>query len=245
MWTSPSGKKYVGQAEDLAKRKTVFLCEKAYYAGSKLQNARKKYPDFTKWDYEVLEYCSLDELSEREMFWIAEKDSFKNGYNMTIGGGGARGADISEETREKQRQAKLGTKMSESAKAKMSMRRKGKKKTAEHIQKIADSHRGKRLSEEAKQKLSEAQKAAHLRNPDHYIHSQLTKEKIRQANIGLVHPTLRKPIRQCDLKGNIIREWECASVAAKNLGFNASPIAACLKGKSKTYRGFQWRYSAD
>lgn len=243
MWTSPSGKKYVGQAEDLAKRKTVFLCEKAYYAGSKLQNARKKYPDFTKWDYEVLEYCDLDKLSEREMFWIKEKDSFKRGYNMTIGGGGARGADISEETREKQRKAKLGTKMSESAKAKMSMIRKGKKKTAEHIRKIAEGNKGKTMSDEAKRKLSEAQKAAHIRNPEHYIHSQVTRAKISQSNTGLIYPTLRKPIKQCDLNGNLIRIWECASVAAKTLGFNTSPMTGCLKGKTKTYKGFQWKYA--
>lgn len=41
--------------------------------------------------YEVLEYCSYDMLSEREIFWIAKFDSFNNGYNMTPGGENLKG----------------------------------------------------------------------------------------------------------------------------------------------------------
>jgi len=242
MWTSPSGKSYVGQAESLEARKTVFLCEKAYYAGSKLQAARKKYPDFSLWKYEVLEYCALNELDDRETFWISYYDTFHNGYNMTKGGGGARGAQISEETREKQRKAKLGTKMSDSAKEKMSLARKGKKKNKNWIEKIANSHRGKKMSNEAKIKMSKAQIKAHAEHPESYYHSETTKQKIKEANLGIVHETLRLPILQYSLEGVLIKEWECASVAAKTLGFNASPMAGCLKGKTKTYRGFQWKY---
>lgn len=35
---------------------------------------------------ETLEECPTDKLNEREIFWIATYDSFKNGYNATLGG---------------------------------------------------------------------------------------------------------------------------------------------------------------
>lgn len=41
------------------------------------------------WDnfsYEVLELCKKDELNEKEIYWIAYYDSFRNGYNETKGG---------------------------------------------------------------------------------------------------------------------------------------------------------------
>lgn len=37
-------------------------------------------------EVETLEECPTDKLDEREIFWIAKYDSFKNGYNATLGG---------------------------------------------------------------------------------------------------------------------------------------------------------------
>lgn len=36
----------------------------------------------------ILEYCSYEELAEKEIFYIKKYDSFKHGYNNTIGGDG-------------------------------------------------------------------------------------------------------------------------------------------------------------
>lgn len=37
---------------------------------------------------EVIESCSLDNLNEREIYWINYFDSYKHGYNCTLGGHG-------------------------------------------------------------------------------------------------------------------------------------------------------------
>lgn len=37
---------------------------------------------------ELIEECSLNEVEEREKYWIEFYQSFKNGYNATIGGDG-------------------------------------------------------------------------------------------------------------------------------------------------------------
>lgn len=36
--------------------------------------------------FEVLEVCSIDELNDKEKYWIAYYDTYNNGYNMTEGG---------------------------------------------------------------------------------------------------------------------------------------------------------------
>lgn len=94
---------YVGQTCDPVKRNNDFLNLRINYSGVRIDNARKKYgPD--NFGYEVLEsiVCDTEEelaakLNEREIFWIAEYDSFNNGYNNSIGGSGATGYKHTEE----------------------------------------------------------------------------------------------------------------------------------------------------
>lgn len=50
-----------------------------------LQNAYNKYGE-NSFVYEILEQCSKDNLNEREQFYIALFDSFKNGFNCDLGG---------------------------------------------------------------------------------------------------------------------------------------------------------------
>lgn len=47
--------------------------------------AIKKY-GIDNFQFEVLEECSADELSEKEKFYVEKYDTYYNGYNMTTGG---------------------------------------------------------------------------------------------------------------------------------------------------------------
>lgn len=104
MWTSPSGKSYIGQAQDLYSRKKDFLldpCNHNYTSNnSKIDKARRKYTNFNEWKYTIIEYCSIDELNEREKFYINYYDTFNNGYNCTEGGDGVRGYRFNDEQRQ-------------------------------------------------------------------------------------------------------------------------------------------------
>lgn len=52
-----------------------------------------------------------------------------------------------------------------------------------------------------------------------------------------------KPILQYDLAGNFIKEWDCIRHATVYLGVgNAGNISTCAKGKSKSYKGYIWKY---
>lgn len=145
-WTSPSGKYYIGQAIDLRRRKKEFITNPFNYnytsENSAIDKARRKYSDFTKWSYEVLEYADTrEELNQLERHYIELYNSTNSqkGYNSTKGGDGTDGvawgseAQIealmnrrsykgtgnpnygkhhTEEAKEAIRQAKLGTKQS-------------------------------------------------------------------------------------------------------------------------------------
>ena len=96
MWTSPSGKKYIGLSDNLGSRHKDFRCasDNRAYAGTNsiIDKARKKYP-YDQWHYEVLEFCPIDLLGEREKYWIAyyQTNNNKYGYNITAGGKGGNG----------------------------------------------------------------------------------------------------------------------------------------------------------
>lgn len=131
-YTSPSGKVYIGQTINEKGRRYQFKVSK-FYGGGKINNARNKYgaENFT---YEVLKEIELDDidklndlLDQYEIEYINFYDSYKNGYNSTEGGGGAKGCIRSEETKaklslvkQKENNPFYGLKHSDETKKKMS-----------------------------------------------------------------------------------------------------------------------------
>ena len=112
LYKSPSNKYYVGQTYDEEHRRKTFLSKRKRYCSGKnspIDNARIKYgPE--NFEYKILEEIeaeTLDELKLRldnmEIYYINKYDSFKNGYNCTVGGKGIRGYKWREESREKMR----------------------------------------------------------------------------------------------------------------------------------------------
>ena len=80
---------YIGKSENIEKRWSRHLSvwsnlnDKAY--NYPLYKAIRQY-GLEKFKWEVLEQCSKEKLNEREKYWIAFYDSYKNGYNQTEGG---------------------------------------------------------------------------------------------------------------------------------------------------------------
>jgi len=182
-------------------------------------------------DHEILEkdIKTPEEANEREKFWIAHFDSFKNGYNGTIGGSGATGHEYNEEARRKNSEAHKGLKCH------------------------AMPHR-----EETKKLLSLNHKGLHnsprteFKKGVHYNH-EFRKGMVpwnkgkkcppswNKGMTGLMcHAS--KTVIQLDLNGNFIAEWGSTAEIQRKLGFDSSAIARCCRGEYKKSNGYIWKY---
>jgi len=88
---------YIGQTCSVKQRRFDFLNLNTQYSGKRIENARKKYIPMT-FNYEILETvtCETEEernlaLNKLEIYYIDFYNSYRKGYNNTIGGGGANG----------------------------------------------------------------------------------------------------------------------------------------------------------
>ena len=153
-------KVYVGQTNNPQKRKHEHLFEARNGADKLLYYAIRKYGE-ENFLFEVIEDCEDGQANEREVFWISHFNSFEDGYNMTTGGDHF---SHSEETKHKIGDAFRGRPLSEEHKQKLREANKGKKPpphSPETLQKMSESMRGKNTgpkSEEHRRKLSEARK---------------------------------------------------------------------------------------
>lgn len=82
-------KVYVGKTGGCIQQrmKSHFYDAFHYNSLTKLHSSMRKHGQ-DKFIIELIEECGVLELNDREIFWISEFDSFKTGYNMTLGGDG-------------------------------------------------------------------------------------------------------------------------------------------------------------
>lgn len=59
-------------------------------------------------EFSIIEECTADNIYKREIHWIDFYDSFKNGYNRTLGGEGGNGTSPSKEIRQKLSSERMG-----------------------------------------------------------------------------------------------------------------------------------------
>ena len=122
---------------------------------------------------------------QREKHFIEKYDTFNNGYNMTIGGGGSLGIITSSATKEK---------MSES--------HKGMKHTNITKQKIGKIHKGKITSDETKRKIRNSKKGT--------IYSEVSKKNMGDSRRGIKRGTYIELVcPHCGFIGNggVMKRW--------------------------------------
>lgn len=82
-----NGKSYIGQTRytvEFRWRQHIHKKDNVYF-----HNAIHKY-GIDNFTIEILEECKYEDLNSREIFYIAKYNTFKEGYNLTIGGDGNR-----------------------------------------------------------------------------------------------------------------------------------------------------------
>ena len=81
-------KKYVGQSTNIQRRKEEHLKWPSKYSRFDMELRAIGEDQFI---FSVLEECAVDELDERETYWIKFYDTVNTGYNLTYGGQSYRG----------------------------------------------------------------------------------------------------------------------------------------------------------
>ena len=145
--TSPSGRIYIGQSRDIAKRFNDYKSINNSKEQIKLHRSFLKY-GYDNHVFEIIEECLFKNLNIRERYYQDFYNVLKNGLNCILVQTDELPLIFSIETREKISKANKGRKHSEEAKLKITNSKLGKKLSEEHKLKLSLIHKNKILSEE-------------------------------------------------------------------------------------------------
>lgn len=214
---------YIGCSNDIKRRFMEHRAPKHIANGNTtLCRAFRKY-SLENFSFYVIEKVSdISELPTREIYWI---NKLKPEYNMTEGGLGVVGNEVSNETKEVLRlSGKLQwMSMSESEKQdriKNNLKgpQKGHTVSEETREKLRKANLGKKQSEETKRKMSESNKIASMGRVPHC-------KKVNAIKDGI-----------------IIKSFNSVNEGAKYFNVNSGGISAVLKGRQETAGGVMWKY---
>ena len=240
-YESPSGKSYIGQTNDELNRKRQHK-QSAYNERDKAYNykfhiAIRKY-GFDSFKYEILYsvFCnSLEELikdlNEKEIYYIGLYDSYKNGYNMTIGGNQLRG----------ELHPSYGTHLTEEHKEKLknSVRREISQydldgnyiatyKSAADAQKITSCSANQIIAVcRGKGYTSKGFQWRYGNSKENIGKPNIPKSKGPIGRIGKLNGK-SKQIYQYTLQGELINIWESGLQAEKIGGYNSSKLSKAI-----------------
>ena len=140
--TSPTGKIYIGQSKNIAKRLATYGRENCK-GQPILYNSINKY-GWESHQFDIIEYCSEDELNRSERFWQDEFDVLNGGLNAMLTDTNLLPRVFSEDSRKITRdfaKTRVGTKNpfygkthTEETKSKIRAKNSGRKDTPERIE---------------------------------------------------------------------------------------------------------------
>ena len=181
-------------------------------SGLLLNRAYKKYGE-TYFKREIIEYCDIDELNDKEKSYIKQYNTkFPHGYNLTDGGDGNKGLKFTKEQKQKVSQSKQGQKYPK-----------------EHGEKISKSKLGIKRDQKVIDKIINTKASKHDIKPN------LTLKGNFKSNS-------QKKIIQLNLNNQILNEFDSAQQAGRCLEKSGNQIADCASGSQKTAYGYKWSY---
>ena len=216
-----NGKVYIGQSQDIYKR---------WYDHKKECRKKRKdivlYCAFTKYgienfSFEIIEECALEELDDKEKFYIKKYNSYidwenTNGYNMTIGGALCHthvgNDDQGTRVYQYDKNGDFVAEYRNSVKAAKAVGLKGTASIFQAIKKntLAAGYQWRR---------------EYFKKIPKYVKNKNTLK-----------------VLQYDKDGNFIKIHDSIEYASREIDCSRSLIELCCEGHSKTGKGFIWKY---
>lgn len=211
-----NGKVYIGQSVDIKKRWREHRSA-AYNLNSKdydmvIYRAIRKY-GLNNFSFSILETCKIEELNEKEKYWIQNYDSKNKGYNVSLGGNDYTHLGNIVELYDYQ-----GNYVCEYA-------------NAMEVAKALNVFYGTVYQVIYGIRLSVKDYQLKLKNDDSKqikIYKNRQGGKIRVCNLNDDNEK--------------IEEFESIAEAARKLNLDSSCITKCCKGKLVHHGGFKWKY---
>jgi group I intron endonuclease len=156
-------------------------------------------------------YLAMTEEEQKAFshYWKGKKRGKHHGAMVSKAN---KGRVVSEETREKNRQARLGKKLDPS-----------------HIEKIRQGNLGKKRSEESRTRISQSLKGRKLSDT-------------HRNNLSANHSRKRSILQLDSKTNEIINEFDSIADASRHTGYLHGAISNCCQGLSKTSYGYKWKY---
>lgn len=256
-----NGKCYIGQSINIKER---FYGHKSSENNKYLKNAFKKY-GIDNFVFEVIEECKMEELNEKEIYYIKlyKSANRKYGYNLSLGGQG-KAKKTSLRTRKLISKSKKGkcTRTPESEEKRL----KSFKKTLEEMpkedlkkwhKKIGKKHKGKVVTQEQREKISKSLKE-YFKDEEmrKKISERLTGRKLslmtrlkmsmqKQRTSKEINQRFCKSVLQYDKSGNFIAEYNSVKEANEKTNVHNGNICLCCKHKRKYAGGYRWEYKSS
>lgn len=215
-----NNKCYIGQSSNIKRRKNEHM-NINHETNKSLKLAYLKY-GLENFKFEILEECKLEELNDKEKYWIK---LLKPQYNRTNGGDGSPNHIVTEETKQilKQKGKEFWNNLDEETKQRIIKQnlkgpRIGHKVSEETRMKLRNHNLGKKQSEETKNKrkqtFREKKENGYVRNNENY------KKKVICIETGEIFNSLNEA----------------------NEKYNLTTLCGHLKGKYKTCKGKHYKY---
>ena len=244
-----NGKKYIGQSINIARRWSEHRCKSNIEnRDTFLYNAIKKY-GIENFKFYIIEECIEKELNNREMYWIDYFDTYKHGYNMTLGGAGTSGENIEMQNILPKNFSKINKDIEDVVKiAKLD----NEYNILEVYKSVQDCARknniiATNISKTVRQKHKTCEGYTYLKYDDiknmskneisDYIENLRKELKFDDSNLPY-----KKQVALIDDKDNIINIFSGITEASKILGIDDSSISKVCRGKLKTTKGFRFKY---
>jgi hypothetical protein len=237
-----NNKVYIGQSINYKNRviKHRYDLRNNKNSSRKLQNTWNKYGE-NNFKFEIIETCTKDILSEREIYWINFYDSMNNGYNLE--NGGRLNKELSKETKKL-----MSTNNPRVWKGKFGKEH-NTSKTIHQYSLKGDYIASYGSCYEAARILGKNYKSINscVNNSCKSAYGfQWSFEFYKAIDVYYIPKKQNyyqeRPVNMLDNNGNIIKTFNSAADAQRDLQKNKNKIFEVCKGKRKHWAGYKWEY---
>ena len=233
-----NNKYYIGQAVDINARwiqhRSRLKCQT--HENKHLQASYNKYSK-EAFEYIVIEECLIDQLDEREMYYVSQYDAYTDGYNQDLGGAGCKGYKHTDEEILKMRMVQNPK---EVLQLDMDLNIVG--------QWISCSHAGKTLGLSTRGIKAVCDRVNRQKTIGGYfwVYKEEYDNNIIDWNYYLINNAeAPKRVSQYSIDMSLIKIWDSISQVHKELGYNATQISKNCRFKSKTAYNYLWRFTDE